>query len=69
MDFTCTYLEKEFDWQKFLKKCPDTSTAIYKAIQNIKKDAQNEVVETIMERYSNLMSKELLDKISRIYFQ
>ena len=69
MDFTYEYLQKEFDWLEFFKKCPNTAEAIYQAIRNVKKDAQNEVVETIMERYSNLMSEELLDKISRIYFQ
>ena len=69
MDFTCEYLQKELDWQKFLKKCPNTAEAIYKAIQNIKKDQANEVVELILDRHSNLMSGELFDKISRIYFK
>jgi hypothetical protein len=69
MDFTYEYLQKEFDWLAFFKKCPNTGEAIYKAIQKIKKDAQNEVIEIIIKRHSNLMSEELLDKISRIYFQ
>ncbi len=68
MDLTCEYLQKELDWKEFLKKCPNTAEAIYKAIQKIKKDNANEVVELIMEKHSDLMSEKLLDKISRIHF-
>lgn len=66
MDFNKDYLNKHFDFDKFASDCPVTALKINGAINRIKRELNNELIETIIERYSNEMNAKLRCGISNL---